>query len=78
MRESPKLFSARRSAMPSDYALIVTAAVSQQERLRRTQDNPDSAFALLLFSGIERALSSKPQDRPDADCSWSCWWPQSM
>jgi hypothetical protein len=45
MRESPKLFSARRSAMPSDYALIVTAAVSQQERLRRTQDNPDSAFA---------------------------------
>jgi hypothetical protein len=40
MRESPKLFFARRSAMPGDYAIIVTAAVSQQERLRRTQDNP--------------------------------------
>jgi hypothetical protein len=65
--------------MPGDYAIIVTAAVSQQERLRRTQDNPDSALGrLLLFSGMERALSSKPQDRPDADCSWSCWWPQSM
>jgi hypothetical protein len=45
MRESPKLFSAGRWAMPGDYAIIVTAAVSQQERLRRTQDNPDSAFA---------------------------------
>jgi hypothetical protein len=40
MRESPKLFFARRSAMPGDYAIIATAAVSQQERLRRTQDNP--------------------------------------
>jgi hypothetical protein len=59
----PKLFFARRSAMPGDHAIIVTAAVSQQERLCRTQDNPRFGVGrLLLFSGIELALSSKPRE----------------
>jgi hypothetical protein len=76
---SPKLFFARRSAMPGDHAIIVTAEVSQQERLRRTQDNPRPGVGRpLLFSEIELALSSKPQDWRDADCSWSCRWSRSM
>jgi hypothetical protein len=59
MRESPKLFFARRSAMPGDHAIIVTAAVSSKSGYAVLKTIPHSALGrLLLFSGIEPALSS--------------------
>ena len=76
-RKSKALFrrpvgNARRLCHHRDRRGLAARAATPYSRQSRF------GVRLLLFSGIERALSSKPQDRPDADCSWSCWWPQSM
>ncbi len=61
--------------MQGDDAIIVTAEVSQQERLRRTQDNPrfgvgPPALVLRHRASAVVETAGKPQDCRDADCSW--------